>query len=235
MKRNYNKAARNYLLKNKDTLLNAIIFLVFSIPATFLVQSDILAARGENYQLYLMYLLILGISFIQGSSMVVDLTVKDRLSKRLEFYLASGGNVKEILKAYSLVMFRIAAIIPFFIFMACFYMIDWDVPFMKIVLIYVTTSIVSYLGIYLLNTLVLSIKRFKLFKNILFFSNFLIFFLGTNLGPTLLDSDIFNVLSLDTAILFFNLIIGVLLMMTTLGKIKHVNNEDIIRRDAIWE
>ncbi|SHH69719.1 hypothetical protein SAMN02745245_01964 [Anaerosphaera aminiphila DSM 21120] len=235
MKRNYNKAARNYLLKNKDTLLNAIIFLVLSIPATFLVQSDMLATRGENYQLYLMYLLILGISFIQGSSMVVDLTVKDRLSRRLEFYLASGGDVKEILKAYTLEMFRIAAIIPFFIFMACFYMIDWTVPFEKMILIYVTTSAVSYLGIYLLNTLVLSIKRFKLFKNILFFSNFLIFFIGTNLGPSLLDSNIFNILSLDTAILFFNLIIGVVLLMITLAKIKHVNNEDIIRRDALWE
>lgn len=235
MKRNYNKAARSYLLKNKDTILNTIIFLVLGIPATILVQSNMLASRGENYQLFLMFLLIFGISFMQGSSMVVDLTVKDRLSRRLEFYLASGGDIKEILKAYSLEMFRIAAVIPFFIFMACFYMIDWTVPFMKMIFIYLTTSLVAYLGIYFLNTLVLSIKRFKLFKNVIFFANFFTIFLLTNLGPSLLDSDIFYVLSLDTVIICFNLIIGLLLLMIILVKIKRLNNEDIIRRDALWE
>ena len=80
-------------------------------------------------------------------SMIVDLTAKDKLSKRIELFAASGMPVKEIIQKYSIQIFRLSSIIPFLVFMSCYYFNDWTMGFERIVGVYISILAVSFFEI----------------------------------------------------------------------------------------
>lgn len=235
MKRNYNKASRMYLLKNKSTIINFLVLFVLSIPLAIFLQSEMMASVGEERRLFIMYILILGLGWLQVNSMVVDLMMKDRLTKRIEFFLASGGDVKELIKAYTLEIFRLAAIIPFFVFMILFFRIDWTYSFASMCAIYISTLMISYFEGLLLNTLALTVKKMKLFKNILFFSSFILFYIGANLADLFMRISSSFSIPFDILIIGFNIAICFIFAGVTIYRMKGITNESIIRREALWE
>lgn len=235
MKRNYNKASRMYLLKNKSTIINFLVLFVLSIPLTILIQSEMMASVGEEMQLFVMYILILGLGWLQVNSMVVDLMMKDCLTRRIEFFLASNGDVIELIKAYTFEIFRFAAIIPFFVFIICFYRIDWTFSFTSMCVLYISTVMISYFEGLLLNTLALTVRKMKLFKNILFFSSFILFYVGVNLANVFMGISSNLSISLDILVIAFNVVVCFIFAGITLYRMKGLKNETVIRREALWE
>ena len=59
---------------------------------------DTLQSKGEDYLVLMLYAVIFGLTSLQSGAMIVDLTAKDKLSRRIEFFAASGIAVKEIIK-----------------------------------------------------------------------------------------------------------------------------------------
>lgn len=231
---NLNKSAFNYLTKNKDTQYNIIVAFVLGLTIAFILQTKVMIEKGENYQLFTMYILILGISLLQENSMVVDLTFKDKLSKRLEFFLGSGFKVEDIIKSYSLQMFRISGVIPFLIFMFNIYKINWNIGLIQLSLVYLSTVIFAYCEVLLLNTYVLTVKRYKLFKNILFFGNFILIYFSTGFAPVLINIIEKYSLSLPIVIISFNVLLSLISILLVAKKFKNINNQIIISSESIW-
>lgn len=234
MKSNLIKGATHYLLKSKDTIINLIIVLILGSAIAYLLQTETMAIRGEEYQIFILYILLLGMTLILENAMIVDLTLKDKLSKRLEFFLASGIKLKDLIMAYTIQMFRISGVIPFLLFMFSFYMIDWKTELMKIALVYISTLILCYAEVLLLNTFVLTVKRFKLFKNIVFFGNFLLIYLSTTIAPTIIDMVNRIGLSLPIVIIIFNALISFMMLASVYFRFKKLDNEVVIRRESKW-
>lgn len=121
---NIRKGSIYYITRSKSIFIDNIIICVLAIFMTLAMQMDSLQSRGDNYLLLMLYAIIFGLTSLQASSMVVDLTAKDKLSRRIEFFIGSGIDIKEIIKNYSIQIFRFSGLIPFFIFMSCYYFIN---------------------------------------------------------------------------------------------------------------
>ena len=174
---NMGKGAGYYLTRSKSLLIDTAIVAILAIFMSFAMQMDTLQSKGEDYLVLMLYAVIFGLTSLQSGAMIVDLTAKDKLSRRIEFFAASGIAVKEIIKQYSIQIFRFSGIIPFFVFMSCYYFTDWTMSFGRIVCVYLSILVLSFCEIVALNIIVLDVKRVKLFKNVLFFGNFALVYL----------------------------------------------------------
>ena len=174
---NMGKGAGYYLTRSKSLLIDTAIVAILAIFMSFAMQMDALQSKGEDYLVLMLYAVIFGLTSLQSGAMIVDLTAKDKLSRRIEFFAASGIAVKEIIKQYSIQIFRFSGIIPFFVFMSCYYFTDWTMSFGRIVCVYLSILVLSFCEIVALNIIVLDVKRVKLFKNVLFFGNFALVYL----------------------------------------------------------
>ena len=130
------KGAGYYLTRSKSLLIDTAIVAILAIFMSFAMQMDALQSKGEDYLVLMLYAVIFGLTSLQSGAMIVDLTAKDKVSRRIEFFAASGIAVKEIIKQYSIQIFRFSGIIPFFVFMSCYYFTDWTMSFGRIVCVY---------------------------------------------------------------------------------------------------
>ena len=130
---NMGEGAGYYLTRSKSLLIDTAIVAILAIFMSFAMQMDALQSKGEDYLVLMLYAVIFGLTSLQSGAMIVDLTAKDKLSRRIEFFAASGIAVKEIIKQYSIQIFRFSGIIPFFVFMSCYYFTDWTMSFGRIV------------------------------------------------------------------------------------------------------
>ena len=135
---NMGKGAGYYLTRSKSLLIDTAIVAILAIFMSFAMQMDALQSKGEDYLVLMLYAVIFGLTSLQSGAMIVDLTAKDKLSRRVEFFAASGIAVKEIIKQYSIQIFRFSGIIPFFVFMSCYYFTDWTMSFGRIVCVYLS-------------------------------------------------------------------------------------------------
>ena len=110
---NMGKGAGYYLTRSKSLLIDTAIVAILAIFMSFAMQMDTLQSKGEDYLVLMLYAVIFGLTSLQSGAMIVDLTAKDKLSRRIEFFAASGIAVKEIIKQYSIQIFRFSGIIPF--------------------------------------------------------------------------------------------------------------------------
>ena len=158
---NMGKGAGYYLTRSKSLLIDTAIVAILAIFMSFAMQMDTLQSKGEDYLVLMLYAVIFGLTSLQSGAMIVDLTAKDKLSRRIEFFAASGIAVKEIIKQYSIQIFRFSGIIPFFVFMSCYYFTDWTMSFGRIVCVYLSILVLSFCEIVALNIIVLDVKRVK--------------------------------------------------------------------------
>ena len=149
---NMGKGAGYYLTRSKSLLIDTAIVAILAIFMSFAMQMDALQSKGEDYLVLMLYAVIFGLTSLQSGAMIVDLTAKDKLSRRVEFFAASGIAVKEIIKQYSIQIFRFSGIIPFFVFMSCYYFTDWTMSFGRIVCVYLSILVLSFCEIVALNT-----------------------------------------------------------------------------------
>ena len=96
---NMGKGAGYYLTRSKSLLIDTAIVAILAIFMSFAMQMDTLQSKGEDYLVLMLYAVIFGLTSLQSGAMIVDLTAKDKLSRRIEFFAASGIAVKEIIMA----------------------------------------------------------------------------------------------------------------------------------------
>lgn len=233
-KMNINRACRYYLSKDKDFILNLLLFTLISLGFIFLLYKGMFDSRGNNYIILMLYILMLGISLIMSNSMVVNLTVKDKLNKRIEFILASGINIKDVIKAYGVEMWRLSSIVPFLLFFLTYVLVDFKIEFKWIVGIFVTMIGMTYFEILFFNLISLSQKNFKFFKNIVFFgTTILIYMIGTFSEKILSLIERYN-LNLIYIILGINIGLGLIFAIFSMKDLSKMNNESVINKEGSW-
>ena len=234
-KMNINRACRYYLSKDKDFILNLLLFTLISLGFIFLLYKGMFDSRGNDYIILMLYVLMLGISLIMSNSMVVNLTVKDKLNKRIEFILASGINIKDVIKAYAIEMWRLSSIVPFLLFFLTYVLVDFKIEFKWIVGIFVTMIGMTYFEILFFNLISLSQKNFKFFKNIVFFgTTILIYMIGTFSEKILsLLIERYN-LNLIYIILGINIGLGLIFAVFSMKDLSKINNEYILNKEGAW-
>lgn len=233
-KMNINRACRYYLSKDKDFILNLLLFTLISLGFIFLLYKGMFDSRGNDYIILMLYVLMLGISLIMSNSMVVNLTVKDKLNKRIEFILASGINIKDVIKAYAIEMWRLSSIVPFLLFFLTYVIVDFKIEFKWIVGIFVTMIGMTYFEILFFNLISLSQKNFKFFKNIVFFgTTILIYMIGTFSEKILSLIERYN-LNLIYIILGINIGLGLIFAVFSMKDLSKINNESIINKEGSW-
>lgn len=233
-KMNINRACRYYLTKDKDFILNLLLSTLISLGFIFLLYKGIFNSRGNDYIVLMLYVLMLGISLIMSNSMVVNLTVKDKLNKRIEFILASGINIKDVIKAYAIEMWRLSSIVPFLLFFLTYVLVDFQIEFKWIVGIFVTMIGMTYFEILFFNLISLSQKNFKFFKNIVFFgTTILIYMIGTFSGKILSLIEKYN-LNLIYIILGINIGLALIFAIFSMKDLSKMNNESVINKEGSW-
>lgn len=231
---NINRACRYYLSKDKDFILNLLLFTLISLGFIFLLYKGIFDSRGNDYIILMLYVLMLGISLIMSNSMVVNLTVKDKLNKRIEFILASGVNIKDLIKAYTIEMWRLSSIVPFILFFLSYVLVDFQIEFKWIVGILVTMIGMTYFEILFFNLISLSQKNFKFFKNIVFFgTTILIYMIGTFSEKILSLIERYN-LNLIYIILGINIGLGLIFVVFSMKDLSKMDNESVINKEGSW-
>ena len=231
---NINRACRYYLSKDKDFILNLLLFTLISLGFIFLLYKGMFDSRGNDYIILMLYVLMLGISLIMSNSMVVNLTVKDKLNKRIEFILASGINIKDVIKAYAIEMWRLSSIVPFLLFFLTYVLVDFKIEFKWIVGIFVTMIGMTYFEILFFNLISLSQKNFKFFKNIVFFgTTILIYMIGTFSEKILSLIERYN-LNLIYIILGINIGLGLIFAIFSMKDLSRMNNESVINKEGSW-
>ena len=233
-KMNLNKACRYYLLRDMDVILSIIGFVLFIIGFNYLLYRGAFNSRGDGFIILVTYTMMIGFYMILSNSMVVNLTVKDKLNKRIEFVLASGMSIKDVVKAYAIEMWRISSIAPFLLFYSTYVLYDYKTHFKYIVAIFATMILMLYFVVLSLNIFSLYRKNFKFFKNLLFFlTTFTIYMVG-NFSEEILN--FLNKVGIDIVCLIIS--VNVVLLFGFGGfsmiNLRRMSNESVITREGTW-
>ena len=203
---NMGKGAGYYLTRSKSLLIDTAIVAILAIFMSFAMQMDALQSKGEDYLVLMLYAVIFGLTSLQSGAMIVDLTAKDKLSRRIEFFAASGIAVKEIIKQYSIQIFRFSGSI----------------------------LVLSFCEIVALNIIVLDVKRVKLFKNVLFFGNFALVYLIAMSAERITELVNQHHIGIDYLIIVVDVALCMMFALLSFFKARHMSNEAVIRRDGEW-
>lgn len=231
---NINKACRKYLLKDTDVRLNIILTLLIAIVFNFLLYKNVFVSRGDAYVLLMLYVFILGFSIIGSNAMVVNLTAKDKLNKRIEFILASGFDIKDIIKSYTKEMWVISSIPSFVLFFMTYLIYDFKIDFKLVFAVYISLTLMLYFEVLLFNIISLYQKNFKFFKNLVFFvSSLLIYFVASFSKHIIEFIDKHNV-NLVYVLLGINIVLLIIFASFSIIKYKKLSNESVIDMEGTW-
>ena len=231
---NINRACRHYLLNDKDFILNFFIFMLISLGFIFLLYKGIFDNRENDYIILMIYVIMLGISLIMSNSMIVNLTVKDKLNKRIEFILSSGIKIKKLIKSYTIEMWRLSSIVPFILFFLSYLIYDYKVDFKWVVGIFISMIIMTYFEILFFNITSLYQKNFKFFKNIFFFgTTVLIYMVGIFSSNILSMLEKYN-LNIVYIILSINISLTLIFALISFRYLNNMNNESVINKEGTW-
>lgn len=226
-----NKAARYLIFRDKEVIINTVLFLVITFAYLLGLYKFLFADKEEDFIILMTYALILGFGIIGSNTILVNLSLKDKLSGRLEFLLGTGLDVREIIKVYSIENWRISPLPSFIIFFGTYVICNLGKSF---VALYLSCISLHYFLILTLNVMAMYRKNFKFFKNIVFFSTSLgIYLLGNFSGSILKFLGSIN-LDLNIFLILVNIILGIGLGLYSLYQIKMMDNEKVMEVSSVW-
>ena len=231
---NINKACRKYLLKDTDVRLNIILTLLIAIVFNFLLYKNVFVSRGDAYVLLMLYVFILGFSIIGSNSMVVNLTAKDKLNKRIEFILASGFDIKDIIKSYTKEMWVISSIPSFVLFFMTYLIYDFKIDFKLVFAVYISLILMLYFEVLLFNIISLYQKNFKFFKNLVFFASSILIYLVASFSKHIIEFIDKHNLNLVYILLGINIVLLIIFASLSLIKYRNLSNESVIDKEGTW-
>ena len=226
-----NKASRYLIFRDKEVIINTVLFLVITFAYFIGLYKFLFANKGEDFIILMTYALVLGFGIIGSNTILVNLSLKDKLSGRLEFLLGTGLDVREIIKAYSIENWRISSLPSFVIFFGTYVICDLGKSF---VALYLSCIGLHYFLILTLNVMAMYRKNFKFFKNIVFFSTSLgIYLLGNFSGRILNFLGSIN-LDLSIFLILVNVILGFGLGAYSLCLYRKMDNEKVMEVSSVW-
>lgn len=226
-----NKATRYIIFRDKEVTINTILFFLLALFYLYVLYKFLFRARGEDFIILMTYALILGFGIIGSNTILVNLSLRDKLSGRLEFLLGTGLHVREIIKAYSIENWRLSSLASFIIFFGTYVICDLDKSF---IVLYLTCLSLHYFLILTLNIKAMYRKNFKFFKNIVFFTTSLgIYLLGNFSGRILNFLGSIN-LDLNIFLILVNVILGLGLGVYSLYQYKKMDNEKVMEVSSEW-
>lgn len=231
---NINKACRKYLLKDTDVRLNIILTLLIAIVFNFLLYKNVFASRGDAYVLLMLYVFILGFSIIGSNAKVFNLTAKDKLNKRIEFILASGFDIKDIIRSYTKEMWVISSIPSFVLFFMTYIVYDFKIDFKLIFAVYISLTMMLYFEVLLFNIISLYQKNFKFFKNLVFFVSSLLIYLVASFSKHIIEFIDKHNLNLVYVLLGINIVLLMIFVSFSIIKYKKLSNEAVIDKEGTW-
>lgn len=179
-----NKAARYIIFRDREVTINTILFFLLALFYLFALYNFLFRSRGEDFIILMTYVLILGFGIIGSNTILVNLSLRDKLSGRLEFLLGTGLDVRELIRTYSIENWRLSFLPSFIIFFGTYVICNLGKSFIAI---YLTCLILHYFLILTLNIRAMYRKNFKFFKNIVFFTTSLMIYLLGNFSGKILN------------------------------------------------
>lgn len=231
---NINKACRKYLLKDTDVRLNIVLTLLIAIVFNFLLYKNVFASRGDYYILLMLYVFIIGFTIIGSNAMVVNLTAKDKLNKRIEFILASRFDIKDIIKSYTKEMWVISSIPSFVLFFMTYLIYDFKIDFKLIFAVYISLILMLYFEVLLFNIISLYQKNFKFFKNLVFFVSSLLIYLVASFSKHIIEFIDKHNVNLVYVLLGINIVLLIIFASFSIIKYKKLSNEAVIDKEGTW-
>ena len=226
-----NKATRYLIFRDREVTINTVLFTLLALAYLFALHKFLFRARGEDFIILMTYALILGFGIIGSNTILVNLSLRDKLSGRLEFLLGTGLHIREIIKSYSIENWRLSSLPSFIIFFGTYVICDLGKSFIAL---YLTCLILHYFLILTLNIRAMYRKNFKFFKNIVFFStSLMIYLLGNFSGRILKFLGLIN-LDLSLFLILTNVIIGFLLGLYSFYQVRKLENENVMEVKAEW-
>ena len=226
-----NKAARYLIFRDKEVIVNTVLFFLLALAYLLGLYKFLFANKGEDFIILMTYALILGFGIIGSNTIIVNLSLKDKLSGRLEFLLGAGLDVREIIKAYSIENWRISSLPSFIIFFGTYLICDLGKSFIAL---YLSCIVLHYFLILTLNVMAMYRKNFKFFKNIVFFSTSLgIYLLGNFSGRILTFLGSIN-LDLSIFLILVNIILGLSLGIYSFYQVRKMDNEKVMEVSSVW-
>lgn len=226
-----NKAARYIIFRDMEVIVNTGLLIFISFAYLLGIYKLLLRARGEDFIILMTYAFVLGFGILGSNTILVKLSLRDKLSGRLEFLLGTGLDVREVIKAYSIENWRLSSLPSFVIFFGTYLICDLGKSF---VALYLSCIILHYFLILTLNVIAMYRKNFKFFKNIVFFSTSLgIYLLGNFSGRILNFLRSIN-LDLNIFLILVNVILGLGLGVYSLCQFRKMDNEKVMEVSALW-
>lgn len=229
--KNINKATRYLIFRDREVIINTVLFSLLALAYLLNLYKFLLSVKGENFVILMTYALILGIGVISSNTITINLSVKEKLTGRLEFLLATGFEIKEIIKVYALENWRISSIASYIIFFGTLMICDLGKIF---ILAYLSTISLHYFVVLTFNILAMYRKNFKFFKNIIFFStSLLIYLFGVFSEKILVFLEKLN-LDVNIFIININLFATILLLAYSFFELRKMNNESVMEVKSEW-
>ncbi|URN42216.1 hypothetical protein [Peptoniphilus genitalis] len=226
-----NKTARYLIFRDREVIINTVLFLVITFAYLLGLYKFLFANKGEDFIILMTYALILGFGIIGSNTILVNLSLKDKLSGRLEFLLGTGLDVREIIKAYSIENWRISSLPSFVIFFGTYVICDLGKSF---VALYLSCIGLHYFLILTLNVMAMYRKNFKFFKNLIYFStSLLIYLFGVFSKKIILIFERQN-LDVNIFILGINIFATIVLAAYSFYQIKKMDNESVMEVKSVW-
>lgn len=226
-----NKTARYLIFRDREVIINTVLFLVITFAYLLGLYKFLFANKGEDFIILMTYALILGFGIIGSNTILVNLSLRDKLSGRLEFLLGTGLDVREIIKAYSIENWRISSLPSFVIFFGTYLICDLGKSF---VALYLSCIGLHYFLILTLNVMAMYRKNFKFFKNLIYFStSLLIYLFGLFSKKIILILERQN-LDVNIFILGINIFATIVLAAYSFYQLKKMDNESVMEVKAEW-
>ena len=166
--------------------------------------------------------------------MVVNLTAKDKLNKRIEFILASGFDIKDIIKSYTKEMWVISSIPSFVLFFMTYLIYDFKIDFKLIFAVYISLVIMLYFEVLLFNIISLYQKNFKFFKNLVFFISSLLIYLVASFSKHIIEFIDKHNVNLVYVLFGINIVLLIIFASFSIIKYKKLSNEAVIDKEGTW-
>ena len=226
-----NKAARYIIFRDMEVIVNTGLLIFISFAYLLGIYKFLLRARGEDFIILMTYAFVLGFGILGSNTILVKLSLRDKLSGRLEFLLGTGLDVKEIIKAYSIENWRLSSLPYFVIFFGTYLICDLGKSF---VALYLSCIILHYFLILTLNVIAMYRKNFKFFKNLIYFStSLLIYLFGVFSKKIILIFERQN-LDVNIFILGINIFATIVLAAYSFYQIKKMDNESVMEVKSVW-
>ena len=226
-----NKATRYLIFRDKEVIVNTGLLIFISFAYILGLYKFLLRARGEDFIILMTYAFVLGFGILGSNTILVNLSLRDKISGRLEFLLGTGLDIKEIIRAYSIENWRLSSLPSFVIFFGTYLICDLGKSFIAL---YLSCIILHYFLILTLNVMAMYRKNFKFFKNIVFFTTNLMIYLFCLFSKKIIFIFERQNLDVNTFLIGINIFATIVLTAYSFYQLKKMDNESVMEVKAEW-